>query len=75
MTNANTQSANATTIKNYEVTLYLMVNASRDFDLDRPQTKRMEYIVSANSEEQARRMAIQIDNSKLPVWESSIYEI
>lgn len=63
------------TNKNYEVTLYLVVNASRDMDLDTPQTKRVEYIVSASSEEQARRMAIEIDNSKLPVWESSIYEI
>jgi hypothetical protein len=63
------------TNKNYEVTLYLVVNASRDMDLDTPQTKRVEYIVSANSEEQARRMAIEIDDSKLPVWESYIFEI
>lgn len=63
------------TIKNYEVTLHLMLNAYRDFDSENPQVKIVEYIVPANSEEEARRMAIKIDNSKLPIWESSIYEI
>ena len=63
------------TIKNYEVTLHLMVNAYRDFDSDSPQTKRVEYIVSANSEEEARRIVIELYNSKLPVWESYICEI
>lgn len=62
-------------MKNYEVTLYLIVDAFRDRDLDTPQTKEAEYVVSANSKEQARRIAIEIDDSKLPVWESYVCEI
>lgn len=63
------------TIKNYEVTLHLMVNASRDFDSNDPEVKRLECIVCANSEEEARRVAIELYNPKLPVWESYICEI
>ena len=63
------------TIKNYEVTLHLMLDAYRDFDSENPQVKILECIVCANSEEEARRIAIELYKPKLPIWESSIYEI
>jgi len=58
------------TMKNYEVTLLLVVNPSRDIDLDHPQVKRVEYIVAAHSEDEARSKAREFENDGLSVWES-----
>lgn len=63
------------TIKNYEVTLHLMLNAYRDFDSENPEVKILECIIRANSAEEARRIAIELYKPKLPIWESAIYEI
>ena len=57
-------------MKNYEVTLLLVVNPSRDIDLDQPETKRVEFNVDANSEDEARVKAKELDESGLSVWES-----
>jgi hypothetical protein len=57
-------------MKNYEVTLLLVVNPSRDIDLDQPETKRVEFNVDANSEDEARAKAKELDTSGLSVWES-----
>ena len=57
-------------MKNYEVTLLLVVNPSRDIDLDHTQVKRVEYIVAANSEDEARSIARKFENDGLCVWES-----
>jgi hypothetical protein len=57
-------------MKNYEVTLLLVVNPSRDIDLDQPETKSVQFIVNANSENEARVKAKQLDTSGLSVWES-----
>jgi hypothetical protein len=57
-------------MKNYEVTLLLVVNPSRDIDLDQPETKRVEFNVDANSEGEARVKAKELETSGLSVWES-----
>ena len=57
-------------MKNYEVTLLLVINPSRDMDLNEPETKRIEFNVDANSEDEARRIAKELDMSGLSVWES-----
>jgi hypothetical protein len=57
-------------MKNYEVTLLLVTNPSRDMDLNEPETKRIEFNVDANSEDEARRIAKELDMSDLSVWES-----
>jgi hypothetical protein len=57
-------------LKNYEVTLLLVVNPSRDSDLEQPETKRIESIVCAESENEARKLAKEFDDSGLSVWES-----
>jgi hypothetical protein len=57
-------------MKNYEVTLLLVTNPSRDMDLNEPETKRIEFNVDANSEDEARRIAKELDISGLSVWES-----
>jgi hypothetical protein len=61
-------------MKNYEVTLSLVVNPSRDIDLDQPETKRVEFNVDANSEDEARVKAKELETSGLSVWESWAYE-
>jgi len=62
-------------MKNYEVTLLLVVNASRDIDLSTPELKRIELIVCANSESEARAIAKDLDDSGLSVWESWANEL
>jgi hypothetical protein len=62
-------------MKNYEVTLLLLVNPSRDIDLEHPETKRVEHIVVANSEDEARSKARGFENDGLSVWESWANEI
>lgn len=57
-------------MKNYEVTLLLVVNPSRDIDLDQPETKRVEFTVNANSEDEARVKAKELETSGLSIWES-----
>ena len=57
-------------MKNYKVTLLLVINPSRDMDLNEPETKRVEFNVNANSEDEARSIAKQLDTSGLSVWES-----
>jgi hypothetical protein len=57
-------------MKNYEVTLLLVINPSRDMDLNEPETKRVEFNVDANSEDEARSIAKELDTSGLSVWES-----
>jgi hypothetical protein len=57
-------------MKNYEVTLLLVVNPSRDIDLDQPETKRVQFNVYANSEDEARVKAKELETSGLSVWES-----
>ena len=57
-------------MKNYEVILLLVVNPSRDIDLDQPETKRVEFNVDANSEDEARVKAKELETSGLSVWES-----
>jgi hypothetical protein len=57
-------------MKNYEVTLLLVTNPSRDMDLNEPEIKRIEFNVDANSEDEARRIAKELDMSDLSVWES-----
>ena len=54
----------------YEVTLLLVVNPSRDIDLEQPETKRVEFFVEAESENDARRKAKELDTSSLSVWDS-----
>lgn len=61
--------------KKYEVTLWLIVNASRDSELETPETKIVEFIVEATSEAEAKRKAKELDDSKLSVWESAANEI
>lgn len=60
----------ATTIKNYEVTLLLLINPSKNDEL-----KRVEYIVSATSENEARKIAKEIWNDGLSIYESWANEI
>jgi hypothetical protein len=62
-------------MKKYEVTLLLVVNPSRDIDLEQPETKRAEYIVEASCEYEARVKAKKLDHSGLSVWESWANEI
>ena len=62
-------------MKNYEVTLLLLVNPSRDIDLEHPETKRVEYIVAAASEDEARSISRGFENDGLSVWESWANEI
>ena len=57
-------------MKNYEVTLLLVTNPSRDMDLNEPETKRIEFNVDANSEDEAKRIAKELNMSVLSVWES-----
>ena len=57
-------------MKNYEVTLLLVVNPSRDIDSEQPETKRVEFNVNANSEDEARVKAKELETSGLSVWES-----
>ena len=57
-------------MKNYEVTLLLVVNPSRDIDLEQPELKRVEFNVIANSTNEAIKNAKDLDNSFLSVWES-----
>jgi hypothetical protein len=57
-------------MKNYEVTLLLVVNASRDIELGTPETKRIVFNVDAHSEREARAKAREQDTSGLSVWES-----
>ena len=59
-----------TTLKNYEVTLLLLINPSKNDEL-----KRVEHIVSATSENEARNIAKQIWNDGLSVYESWANEI
>ncbi len=59
-----------TTIKNYEVTLMLLISPSKNDEL-----KRVEHIVSATSENEARNIAKQIWNDGLSVYESWAIEI
>ncbi len=54
----------------YEVTLLLVVNPSRDIDLDQPETKRVEFNVPAENENDAIRKAKELDESGLSIWES-----
>jgi hypothetical protein len=62
-------------MKNYEVTLSLVVNPSRDIELTTPQLKTIEFIVSANSEKEAIVKAKELDTSALSVWESWVNEL
>ena len=62
-------------MKNYKVTLLLVVNPSRDIDLQEPETKQVEFQVEANSEAEARVKAKNLDDSKLSVWESYAEEV
>lgn len=57
-------------MKNYEVILLLVVNPLRDIDLDQPETKRVQFNVDANSEDEARVKAKELETSGLSVWES-----
>jgi hypothetical protein len=57
-------------MKNFEVTLLLVVNASRDIELSTPETKQVVFNVDANSEHEARTKAKEQDTSGLSVWES-----
>lgn len=59
-------------MKNYEVTLLLIVNPSRDIDLYTPALKRAEFIVCANTENEAIKFAKNMESqlSSLSVWES-----
>jgi formyltetrahydrofolate synthetase len=59
-----------TTIKNYEVTLLLLINPSKNDEL-----KRVEHIVSATSENEARKIAKEIWNDGLSIYESWANEI
>jgi len=62
-------------MKNYKVRLLLVVNPSRDIDLQEPETKQVEFQVEANSEAEARVKAKNLDDSKLSVWESYAEEV
>jgi len=62
-------------MKTYEVTLLLAINPSRDIDSAEPQTKRVEFNVQANSENEARVKAKELETSGLSVWESWAYEV
>jgi len=57
-------------MKNYQVTLLLVVNPSRDIDLDQPETKIVQFNVDANSEDEARVKAKELETSGLSIWES-----
>jgi hypothetical protein len=62
---------------NYEVTLLLIVNPSRDINLSTPELKRTELIVCANSENEAKTIAKNMEAklSGLSVWESWANEL
>ena len=62
-------------MKKYEVTIWLVVNPSRDSELETPETKQVEFIVEAENEADAKRKAKEMDTSKLSVWESEANEI
>jgi hypothetical protein len=62
-------------MKNYEVTLLLVVNPLRDIDTNQPETKRVVFNVNANSESEARVKAKELETSGLSVWESWANEI
>ena len=50
-------------MKNYEVTLLLVVNPLRDIYLPQPETKRVECIISAKSENEARVKAKELEDA------------
>lgn len=56
--------------KTYEVTLLLIIDAFRDRDLKTPETKRVEYLVRANSEQEAIKKGRELNQSNLGIWES-----
>lgn len=62
-------------MKNYNVTILLVVNPSRDSELETPETKQVEFQVKANSEEEAIEEAKKLETSMLSVWESYAEEI
>ena len=59
-----------TIIKNYEVTLMLLISPSKNDEL-----KRVEHIVSATSENEARKIAKEIWNDGMSIYESWANEI
>lgn len=54
----------------WEVTLMLVKDAARDSDLKTPELTRAEHRVWANSEKEAIKIAKEIDDTSLSVWES-----
>lgn len=62
-------------MKNYNVTILLVVNPSRDSELETPETKQVEFHVKANSEKEAIEEAKKLETSMLSVWESYVEEI
>lgn len=64
-------------MRKYKVTIALVVNPSRDLDLDTPETVQVEFIVEANSENEARDIAKEMPHKadKLSVWESWAEEL
>jgi hypothetical protein len=62
-------------MKKYNVTILLVVNPSRDVELETPETKQVEFEVMANSEREAIEEAKKLETSSLSVWETYAEEI
>ena len=62
-------------MKNYEVTIRLIVDPSRDVNLKEPETTEKTVIVSAKSENEARQIARDNEESGLSIWETYACEI
>lgn len=62
-------------MKNYEVTLWLVVNPSRDAEVDTPETETFECQVSAHNGDEAVRIASGMHNTGLSVYESMFIEV
>lgn len=62
-------------MKTFDVTLRLIKNASRDLELDVPETKNVEFKgIEAETERDAIRKASDLDQSGLSIWDSYAYE-
>ena len=57
-------------MKNYEVTLWLVVNPLRDSNLETPELSTVDFVVEAENESDSIRKAKEMDDSKLSVWDS-----
>jgi hypothetical protein len=60
-------------MKQYEVTLWSLTNPCKAVDEENPQTFRKDYIVEANTQQEAREKAAEIHPNS--IWESDVQEL